>query len=75
MLDPDNDGGINLNEFRYAWFNKGKVTRIIHNDDDGDDQSSIFFEKRLRQKAVEELKSIEKTYQDRALLILNSSLG
>ena len=72
MLDPTGDGGIDLNEFRYAWFNKGKITRTIPNKDDKDDISSVYYEKKLRQNAIEELEMIENSYSEKAKLILGS---
>jgi len=73
MLDPSGDDGIDLNEFRYAWFNKGKMTRMIQNNDDGEeDESSVLFEKKLRKQATREMESLEQTYQDKASLILES---
>ena len=73
MLDPSGDDGIDLNEFRYAWFNKGKMTRMIEKNDDGEeDESSVLFEKKLRKQAIREMESLEQTYQDKASLIFES---
>jgi hypothetical protein len=73
MLDPSGDDGIDLNEFRYAWFNKGKMTRTVHSNNKGEeDQSSVSFERKLRQQAAAELESLEQTYQDKASLIMES---
>ena len=70
MLDPDGSNGISLSEFRYAWFNHCALTRTLpkHTIDD----SSMEFQKSVKQEGRRELAKLEKMYADRAKLIKSS---
>ena len=70
MLDPDGSNGISLSEFRYAWFNHCALTRTLpkHTTDD----SSMEFQKSVKQNERMELAQLEKMYADKAKLIKSS---
>ena len=70
MLDPNEDDGIDINEFRYAWFNSGKIIRTM---DHKQSQSSVHARPCCVDKR-EEMKALEKLYRERQSLLLSSSM-
>ena len=69
MLDPNDDDGIDINEFRYAWFNAGKMIRTITNDDS---DASVAHQAKLRRDENEELRNIESMYKAQKGLLMSS---
>ena len=69
MLDPNGDDGIDINEFRYAWFNAGKMIRTM---DHTESESSVAYQAKLKQKEKDELARIENMYRKRQELILSA---
>eukprot|EP00946_MAST-07B_sp_MAST-7B-sp1_P000351 g351.t1 len=69
MLDPNGDDGIDINEFRYAWFNAGKIIRTM---DHAESESSVAYQAKLKQNEKDELARIENMYRKRQELILSA---
>jgi Ca2+-binding EF-hand superfamily protein len=69
MLDPNEDDGIDINEFRYAWFNAGKMLRTM---DHEDSDSSVAHQAKLRRNEKEELKNIETMYRAQQGLLMSA---
>lgn len=69
ILDPNGDDGIDINEFRYAWFNSGKMIRTV---DHQQSESSVYRQAMLRRQEKQEIKDIEKMYRDRQTLLLSA---
>ncbi len=66
MLDPNGDDGIDLDEFRYAWFNKGSILRTI---DTGESTTSVRCQRELRDKELQEMERINRMYGERSDLV------
>ena len=70
LLDPDGSNGIDLSEFRYAWFNHGKIRRRLNRTDEN---AVVGQTASLRQKQHEELMALERMYKEKASLIRSSA--